>query len=273
MVERGVSRYAGERHRSPQVRRFQEVATVFLIEPNRTQFDLHFRLFGFPVRVHPFFWLFSAFFGSGLRDPKLVLIWVAASFVSILVHELGHAVVIRYFGWRPSITLYGMGGFASYQPTHQDPRKQILIALAGPGAGFLLALAVVLFVAALGGEVDFSVGWPYLVSASAISEKLPLFVNFFDYFVLRLCVWWGLINLLPIIPLDGGHVCRELFRLDRPWSDSLIPYQISMFTAGAMAAYGIYLDSIFFAMFFGMMAVDNYRMTMHLSGRGGFGRW
>ena len=249
---------------------------MFLIEPNRTQFDLSFRLFGIPVRVHPLFWVFTAFMGSNLGDPKRVLMWVLAAFVAILIHELGHALVVIHFGWRPWITLYGMGGLASYQPTHHDSRKQIMISFAGPGAGFLLALFVVCCFDLLEGQVWFHMGWPYLVSVGVWSDRLPVLVNFWANDVLQLSVYWGLLNLLPIIPLDGGKICQELLRLYGRGNTTALAYQISMVMAGLMAVYFIiYLDNKFTAMFFAMMAFQSYQMLIHLGGRGGGGydRW
>ena len=101
---------------------------MLLGEPAPTQADLHFRLFGFPVRVHPFFWVVSLLLGMGGRDRPIrsnVLIWVAVVFVSILVHELGHAFMQRYYGGHPWITLYGFGGLASCNDCDRSPRSQI----------------------------------------------------------------------------------------------------------------------------------------------------
>ena len=75
-------------------------------------------------------------------------------FVSILVHELGHAFVQRYFGGRPWITLYGFGGLASCNDCDRSPRSQIIISLAGPLAGFLFAVVVMIGVW-LAGHADF----------------------------------------------------------------------------------------------------------------------
>src|SRR5438445_9974400 len=108
-----------------------------------TPFDLRFSLFGIPVRVHPFFWLFSVIMGWDPRNPNRVLIWVACVFVSILVHELGHALTARSYGWPPHIVLHTFGGYASFQPTHgYTTGRAILILLAGPGAGFILFGAI-----------------------------------------------------------------------------------------------------------------------------------
>ena len=248
---------------------------MLLAGPPRTQADLNFRLFGIPVRVHPLFWLVSLFMGSSLREAKLVLMWVAASFIAILVHEFGHAFAALAFGWRPWITLYGMGGLASYRPTHHDSRKQIMISFAGPGAGFVLAALIVLLFKVLDGVVVFGVGWPFLVRLAVASQHLPVMVNLLANFVLFICVFWGLVNLLPILPLDGGRICQELLLMYSRGNSTAQALGISIVTAVAVAVYGgVVVQDYFLAMFFGFMAFQNYQaFQMMGGGGGGYGRW
>ena len=85
---------------------------MFAAEPAPTQFDLHFRIAGFPVRVHPLFWLMTLMMGARDDDPMTLLIWIGVVFLSILVHELGHALTMRYYGQDARIVLYMMGGLA-----------------------------------------------------------------------------------------------------------------------------------------------------------------
>jgi membrane-associated protease RseP (regulator of RpoE activity) len=141
-----------------------------LFEPPRTRFDLSFTFAGVPVRVHPLFWLVAVLLGFSARDPVSVVIWVGVVFVSILVHEFGHALAMRHYGESPRIVLHTLGGLTIAEPTpwgrtwaNVSPgvRQQILISAAGPGAGFLLA-GVVLVVAiaailALGAGAAFGV--------------------------------------------------------------------------------------------------------------------
>ncbi|MEM1305575.1 MAG: M50 family metallopeptidase, partial [Planctomycetota bacterium] len=110
-------------------------------DPTPTSYDVNFRVLGFPVRVHPLFWVVALLLSQGATGglPVLVLIWVVVMFVSILVHELGHAVLQQWFGGRPRIVLYGMGGLAISQGPPVSAWRQVAIALAGPLAGFLLA--------------------------------------------------------------------------------------------------------------------------------------
>jgi membrane-associated protease RseP (regulator of RpoE activity) len=246
---------------------------VFLAEPPPTQFDLNFRLLGIPVRIHPFFWLVSLFMGSNQKDPKLVLIWVVAVFIAILVHEFGHALVARSFSWRPRIVLYSFGGLATYSPTHHDPRKQILIAFAGPGIGFVLAALIYLAFAATGQVTEYQFGWPYLVHVMVLSPHWPLLANILVNDILYVCVFWGLVNLLPVLPLDGGQICQEALLLSRQQSPTILALQISLVTAIGVAAWALLkLDSTYVAIFFGYLAFTNFQTLQMMSGRGG-GRW
>ena len=110
-------------------------------EPPRTPYDLNFSLLGIPVRVHPFFWLVALMLNYRLGDVASVLTWIAAVFLAILVHELGHASVMRAYGFRPWITLYGFGGLASYDQGQayrskgSGPLGQVLICSGGSGSG------------------------------------------------------------------------------------------------------------------------------------------
>ena len=86
-------------------------------EPQRTEYDWNFQIFGIPCRVHPFFWLLAVMLGIRGNSSQGILIWVSVVFVSILVHELGHAFTIRYFGWSPRVVLHSFGGLAIYDPS------------------------------------------------------------------------------------------------------------------------------------------------------------
>ncbi|HYH69138.1 MAG TPA: site-2 protease family protein, partial [Urbifossiella sp.] len=118
---------------------------MLFAEPERTAYDLNFRLFRFPVRVHPWFWLVTLIFGSNRFHPDhpgFILAWIAVVFVSILVHELGHALAFRAFGVGSHVVLHSFGGLAVPWDNLRGRGQRIVVALAGPAAGFLLAAAV-----------------------------------------------------------------------------------------------------------------------------------
>lgn len=270
---------------------------MLLSEPPATQYDLRFSIFGIPVRVHPFFWLITIVLGWSSRQMIDVVIWVGAVFVSILVHELGHALMMRRFGLRSWITLYGMGGLAGYDPAQLAYSKantwirQILISLAGPGSGFLLGAAVACIIAASGQSVPSYFraffGEPLIISDTA-SRTLTLFA----YDLLWVSVIWGLVNLLPIYPLDGGQISREISLRFNPREGIRRSLILSIAAAGLLAALAlanmlrnaqnlraeglpdgetIRDPSLFVAILFGYLAYSSYvTLQAYLGGRS---RW
>lgn len=101
---------------------------------------LQFRLGPFPVSVEPSFFIVSLVLAANrLVRPAMLLEWVVVVFVSVLVHELGHALAARAVGLPARISLHGAGGTTHHQPPQRDSvRQDVLISLAGPAAGFLL---------------------------------------------------------------------------------------------------------------------------------------
>jgi Zn-dependent protease len=257
---------------------------VLLAEPPRTAYDLHFRVFGIPVRVHPFFWLVALL--SGARDgvsPKATFIWMGALFVSILIHELGHAVAILYYGYRPWITLHWLGGLASHDPGYgvpsysrddpsNQPLTQIVISLAGPVAGFLFAGVIVGLIFAAGGAANFSLGGVYLFDWSLDGIGSRNLWYFLDCLIF-INIFWGLINLLPVYPLDGGKISRELFVVANPGRGVEWSLQLSIIAAIAMAIYALaaFDQAFFVVLMFGYLAFASYQMLVALRGFGG--RW
>ena len=113
---------------------------MYFSDPQQTPYDLNFSVLGIPVRVSPWYWLGTLILGWGLaqQSPKLLLLWEVAAFFSILLHEMGHAVVMRRFGEYPRIVLYQMGGLA-IGGGGRSSREQIMISAAGPAVQLLLA--------------------------------------------------------------------------------------------------------------------------------------
>jgi stage IV sporulation protein FB len=247
---------------------------VLLGEPPRTPYDLNFALFGIPVRVHPLFWLVAVIFGAQGNGGVGILTWVVAVFLSILIHELGHASTMRAFGFRPWIVLYGMGGLACCDPRDSfrssrldDSLVQILICAAGPVAGFSLAAVLVLgfYATGHGGQVDFVAPWGLRPYVSLPNERLADLCN--DVFFI--CVFWGLVNLLPVYPLDGGQISREVLVRVSPGDGIRQSMLLSMFAAGAMALYGyVELHQAFVAIFFAYLAYMSFVAYQSYSGRG-----
>jgi Zn-dependent protease len=153
---------------------------------------LRFRLGSIPVNVHPAFFLVAVFLGIGGNDLAVLASWIGVVFVSVLLHELGHAAAGRAFGLSPQIDLHGMGGTTSWTAVGRplSSGQRIVVSLAGPVAG--LAVGGGVFALAAARVIPATAGWSRVVSEM-------LFVN----------VGWGVLNLLPMLPLDGGNVMRQ----------------------------------------------------------------
>ncbi len=152
---------------------------------------LQFRVAGIPVLVEPGFWLIALLLGMS-GEAKDLLVWVPAVFLGVLVHELGHAFMARAFGATPEITLYMMGGVTrSAFPAGQgySRLRSALVTIAGPGAGFVVA----------GLTFAFLLAYQPAKDTTAFTASLVL---------LWINLGWGLVNLLPVLPLDGGNLLR-----------------------------------------------------------------
>ena len=245
----------------------------FFLVPPPTRYDLNFTIARIPVRVHPLFWLLTLFLGLSSGSIVQMLIWVAVVFISILIHELGHSMAMRMFGQDSSILLYMMGGLAIPQSSRwggrgiDDSSQQIVISLAGPFAGFLLALLVIAVVVLLGGTVSINWLLGFIPVPSAFLLSGGFIVNSIIRTLLWVNVFWGLINLVPVYPLDGGQVARQLFLKADPWDGVRKSLWLSTIAGAVVALVGIVLwRSLWIGFLFGILAFQSYQM---MQGRGG----
>ena len=193
-----------------------------------------FTLFGFPIVVHWQFWLTTALLGGNMGMSWLLL-WVAIVFVSILGHELGHALAMRRFGDRNvGISLYAFGGLAQ-GGYWRSRNQQIIISAAGPAFSAALGLLGWLVSAILGAESG----------AAEIALTFWLWVN----------IGWTLFNLLPVIPLDGGRISEALFGPARAPQ----AYKVSMIVAIVIGVFALAFGNLWVALLFGMMAYANWQ--------------
>ncbi|MCC9605144.1 site-2 protease family protein [Blastopirellula sp. JC732] len=262
-----------------------------LTAPQPTSFDIHFDAFGIPVRVSAYFWIMAGLIGYqfgqafneegyGSADPRVFGIAVVVIFLSILLHELGHAVLMRYFGHSPSITLYHLGGLAHYQAEGFAPRNsyrrvnnstwaQIAISFAGPGADFLFAgltIAILIGAGYISGRPPLA--FELLTGQGEVLGAATFGVRALVMIILYVNIWWGILNLVPVYPLDGGQIARELFLWFTPYNGVRYSLYVSIGFAGLLVLYGLQTRSPFLAIMFAMMAMGNYQQ---LSGGNSFG--
>jgi len=250
---------------------------MFWGDPPRTQFDLNFWLFGIPVRIHPLFWVVAILLGTRSDNVMELLAWTVAVFVSILIHEFGHALAMRAYGFHPWITLHGMGGLTSYQPlgtyhtTGHSTFGQVSITAAGPAAGFLLAALVTVALRLSGHAVE--VQWLLNIFPMPQPAELvgSLAFTVFLWHLLFISVVWGLVNLLPVYPLDGGQIAREVLLQVNSREGIRISLLLSLATAIGMAIFAAtQWESLYTTLFFAYLAYASYSALQSYMGRGPF---
>ena len=222
---------------------------------------IRFRLFGFPVTVEPWHWAILAFCGGALgikdgEDLLPVLLFMAAGAVSIIIHELGHALTMRLFGGQQvSIVLHGMGGHAICQGARFSRGQHILISLAGP----LLQVACGLLVlVALRMSPDISSGATGL-GASPVYRLLTSFIY--------VSLFWAVLNLIPVYPMDGGQILRGILGPRR----IQLTLQISIGVAIFFGVFGLfYLKTFLLSIFMLFSVVENYKALKRTRTPGGW---
>jgi Zn-dependent protease len=211
----------------------------------------HFRLFGIPIRVEPFFIIVAALFGIRIEPLWMVFAFVVIVFVSVLCHELGHALTYRALGQRSAIVLQGFGGFTVATGGGRrvlSKPKSVLVSVSGALVQ-LLVLGIparIAYLSAWGQEQG--VRW-ILESGGHGFSVYPIL-----YYLQLVSIWWAIFNLLPIRPLDGGHVAETLFGFETACKLSIgaaIVAGFIVFRSGQFGLIGL--------LFFGFYAYINYR--------------
>ena len=206
---------------------------------------MQFQLFGFPVSIEGSFLLtlgLLGFFSAG-GDTGLVVAFVVIGAISVLIHEFGHAFAARSQGviGIPTISLAGMAGLTRYRLKEAPTRLQsIFISFAGPLTGVVLGAGVLVFDQA------------NVLADTSFNNNLiniALFTTF----------GWSAFNLLPIVPLDGGHIMTDLIPGDRQTRQrraALVSVVFSV-AAGILLLVWFGTGAIFGIFILGSMAMQN----------------
>lgn len=245
-----------------------------------TPFDLHWRLFGIDFRVQPWFWIVNLFFGylyveifRGSDQHMLAYLglWLACAFVSILLHELGHVITGRICGERSNIILHGMGGVAIGHFERLKRWQRIAVSAAGPAFGFALFAFI-----EWGLRGPAFALFPSLMTNrwfAVVTAPIGLFREGQEFgppgMLVIMNLIWNAFNLVPIIPLDGGMIMREVVTGIFPRRGLWLAYGFSFLLAGSVAFYsllvyirpGLWYPPIhpgFSALMFGMMAFSSF---------------
>ena len=208
---------------------------------------LTFRLGRVPVQVELTLFIIVALLGLGSGATPLELaVWVGIVFVSVLVHEMGHALAFLRFGHQPRVLLHGFGGLTSSEGGPLlSPGRNLVVSLAGPAAGLALGAAAFATERLLG-------------PGTALAQR-----------TLTQIVWvsvvWGAFNLLPVLPLDGGQstvAFLDIVTRGRGLRPALV---VSIVVGIAVTIAAVTYQFLFAALFMGMFTFRNIASLAGLS--------
>ena len=202
---------------------------------------LRFDIGEIPVRVH-FSFLVIAFFGPR-RDLEGIVVWTVAVFLAVLAHEAGHAFTARAYGiGSVSITLFALGGATMFPATAElTPGKRFVISAAGSAVGIVLGGIVGLLW--LNGGFDDSSPIVRLAAISFIWAALG----------------WGILNWIPIRPLDGGQMLTSALEIVAPRRGSTIARAISGVVGATIVVVAFVYGQTFIAFFVAFITVVGLR--------------
>ena len=183
-----------------------------------------------------------AFIGGGLHasnssDILLVLVFVFAGFLSIMIHELGHALTIQRYGLPAAITLQAFGGYASFPVGKLDRKQSFVVTAAGPALQLVFGVLLII-----------------LAPNLSIPEG-SLFLPF-----LRDLIWvsiaWSILNCLPVYPMDGGQMMAAILGPKKQHNVHLISSIVAVIIG--VAGY-LYLGTILLPIFMVFFAWQNWQ--------------
>lgn len=221
---------------------------------------MRFTIFSIPIHIRPSFWLVAViifpFQLTILGRPEswpFLAAWLVVVAVSVIAHELGHAVTARRFGAEVDMTLYALGGFTRWATTQPlSPWRRVLVAAAGSSVGFVLG------------------GLVYLGLENGLVSEDSRVLEFALESFWQVNILWGVLNWLPVRPLDGGHIFQGTMQalLGKPGeriADVVFPV---VTVAGGLFAYTRgYVIAALFAVFILMDEMRRWRAGRPQSAR------
>jgi Zn-dependent protease len=201
------------------------------------------RLFGVYFRVDIGVFLIAAIFViNGLREPGFggvidEVTFVVLLFMSIYLHEMGHAFGARLFGiGTHDVTLTFFGGYARLSRQPRTTVEEVVVSASGPAANLLLAGALAFYLASPDSDGVAMHSWDILWRLQLANLIL------------------GLFNLLPAYPLDGGNIAQAvLARFMRRSRARLITGYLGLGVAGLLVLWGLAGGGLGFTILVGLM--------------------
>ena len=189
--------------RARRARALQPTATPLTLPPVEEEvaaYKRHDEMTRAPARRSFFLWLFAvslALFAASFATSRDTAVYGAIVVGVVLFHELGHYAAMRAFGYQDTTIFFipFLGGAAAGRKVNASLAQEIIVLLAGPVPGLILAAA-----AALSGATN--------VPQLNVALWMLVSVNLF--------------NLLPILPLDGGRIVHALLFARNAWLDAAL---------------------------------------------------
>ncbi len=203
---------------------------------------LEFHLFKIPIRVEAEFWIVMGLFGfminqnaAGNQMFLMIALFMMAGFISILIHELGHALMVKKYKLPTQIRLSLFHGSASHPSGILNRKQTFLVILCGP-----------LLQATFGASIYF------------LTPHLGLEANLLSYFIetlIGISIYWSVLNCIPVLPLDGGRMLEIALGPKR----IKLTLTISMISAVIMCIICFSIGAFFFGVFMAMFAFQSYQ--------------
>lgn len=171
------------------------------------------RFAGIKVQIHWTFWLlflFIAFLVFTQGGDFTTLFWhslfIICIFICVVLHEFGHALTARKYGiGTRSITLLPIGGVANLKKIPDNPKEELIIAIAGPAVNAVIALLLIPFV-----SIDAFAG----MDPETLQEELSTITSQnLMFYLLMANIALVLFNMIPAFPMDGGRIFRSVLSM------------------------------------------------------------
>jgi len=155
---------------------------------------LNVKILKIPIYIHTSLWISLLFIAADIPGSyREKCLWAVVWVFCLVVHELGHALIALLYDAYPIITLYALGGKTEFNESGITSKQSLFITMGGPALEAVLLLVVHLLL-----RCDFIYNHYYLL-----------------YFVLvtkHVNGMWLLLNLLPVVPLDGGMIVCSILQ-------------------------------------------------------------
>ena len=145
--------------------------------------------------------------GGNLQSVLFNIALILVVFLCVVLHELGHALTAQHYGVKTKkITLLPIGGIASLEKIPEEPKQELVVALAGPLVNVIIALILYFVVPVQQFLAD---------NVTNILENLnALSLSNFLFYLFTVNVLLVIFNLIPAFPMDGGRVLRALLAMN-----------------------------------------------------------